>query len=274
MNNKTIWYTPEEKLDELKAYAYLILDKLSAHPHTYGSEKSSEIMRDLKMNFFPDGLKFPYVDVANMILSLSSPAPIPDGTTSLNADPPISPALEQYAKWILEENDCDCHSYAGSQAAYILNDLHLSYPNGLEYPYIQVANAILSICHPQPIIRTPYRVDLDNVSCCDAHNVNGDIEDAKSSAIDMLVAWQVQAISEWASDVPTPEELDEWNNMVCNYSALVMKYDPMTDEYVACGFPSFEEEAKIGWREFSSVEDFLQFRENCRQDLPWEDSNE
>ena len=52
--------------------------------------------------------------------------------------------IREYAKKILDDHGCDQYTYGGEFSKHILNDLKTEYPNGMEFPYIDVANAILN----------------------------------------------------------------------------------------------------------------------------------
>ena len=54
-------------------------------------------------------------------------------------------SLNAYAMKILSEHGCDCYTYGDEDAKHILEDLKTAYPNGMEYPYIEVANEILKM---------------------------------------------------------------------------------------------------------------------------------
>lgn len=160
-------------------------------------------------------------------------------------------SVEAYALAILAKHGCDCYTYGGEFSKHVLEDLKEGYPDGMEYPYIDVANAILSISKVRPITRAPFRMVWDTDTCCDGIDCES-FGAAKCQAEDTLVEWMTQERSEWA-DVfaPTEEELDNYNYMICNSSVSVYKYDPDTDEYVEEWGPSYEEEEALGWKELT-----------------------
>ena len=157
--------------------------------------------------------------------------------------------IEEYAKHILEENDCDIYTYGGENSKHVLHDLKEAYCVGdLAYPYIDVANAILAMSRPKPIMRDPYRVLWDNEHSCDGHGSNS-LEEAKDSALEILTNWIVEAQAEWNSDTPTEDEKDNFNCMIWNCSVSVEEYNPATDEYEEVWSPSDDDLAQIGWKE-------------------------
>ena len=160
-------------------------------------------------------------------------------------------SVEAYALQILAEHGCDCYTYGGEFGKHVLEDLKEGYPDGMEYPYIDVANAILSISKVRPITRAPFRMVWDTDTDCDGIDCES-LGAAKCMAEDTLVEWMVQERNEWA-DVfcPTEDELDSYNYMIWNCSVWVSKYNPDTDEYDEVWSPSYEDEEKLGWRELS-----------------------
>lgn len=159
-----------------------------------------------------------------------------------------------YAKKILADHGCDEYTYGGEWGKNVLDDLKESYPNGMEYPYVDVANAIISISKQKPIVRDPWAVVWDTSDFCDGIGCPS-FEYAKSDAIDTLVMWMTEARNEW-EDVfnPTDEELDNYNYMICNSCVYVQKYDPMKDEYEDYWSPSYEDEESIGWKELTRAD--------------------
>lgn len=123
-----------------------------------------------------------------------------------------------------------------------------AYPNGMDYPYVDVANAIMGISKMQPIVRPPYMTLWDNDSDCDGIGYDS-LGAAQCSAEDILLEWMCQARAEW-KDVfnPTEEELENYNYMICSCSAYVGKYNPGTDEYKEYWWP---DEDEIGWKELT-----------------------
>lgn len=157
--------------------------------------------------------------------------------------------IEQYAKHILEENDCDIYTYGGENSKHIMHDLKEAYCVGdLAYPYIDVANAILAMSRPKPIVRDPYRVLWSNEDSCDAHGSNS-VEEARDSALEILTNWIVEAQAEWNSDTPTEDERDSFNYMIEEFYVEVQKYNPATDEYEEVWHPDYDDLAQIGWKE-------------------------
>lgn len=165
--------------------------------------------------------------------------------------------VEEYARKILSDHGCDEYSYGGEQAKYVLKDLKEAYPNGMEYPYIEVANSILSITKERPLVRHPYMMIWDNDSDCDGIGCDSLVA-AQCSAEDTLVEWMTQTRTEWKDLFnPTEEELEDYNYMICSCSAHVGKYNPDTDEYEEYWWP---DEDEIGWKELT-MEDIAAERE-------------
>ena len=170
-------------------------------------------------------------------------------------------SVEAYALAILAEHGCDCYTYGGESGAYVLKDLKEGYPDGMKYPYVDVANAILAISRMRPIYRAPYRMVWDNDSCCDGIDCES-FDEAKAQAEDTLVEWMVQERNEWKDPFcPTEDELDNYNYMICSCSCSVYKYDPDADEYEeAEDALDYEAEESIGWKELT-MEDIAKEKE-------------
>lgn len=160
-------------------------------------------------------------------------------------------SVEAYALAILAEHHCDCYTYGGESGQCVLDDLKEGYPDGMEYPYIDVANAILSISRVRPIYRAPYRMVFDTDSFCDGIDFES-FGAAKCDAEDTLINWMVEERNNWKDCFcPTEEELDNYNYMICNCSVEVRKYNPDTDEYEEKWSPDWMEEEQLGWKELT-----------------------
>ena len=159
-------------------------------------------------------------------------------------------SVESYAMKILSEHDCDQYTYGGADSVNIMKDLKTAYPNGMEFPYIDVANAILSISRPAPIVRSPYKTMYDTPNFCDSVEFE-DLEQAKEDAIDTLHLWMQEEYSQWGGEEPTEEEKDHWDYMIFNCSAWIVKYNPDTDEYEDFWFIPDETKNEIGWKEYN-----------------------
>ena len=155
-------------------------------------------------------------------------------------------SLNAYAMKVLSEHGCDCYTYGDEDAKHILEDLKTAYPNGMEYPYIEVANEILSMSRPRPIYKAPYKMIYDMGHTVDSTE-HQCFETAKDEAIETLVDWIVEQKSLWKSDTPTEEEKGSFNMMIQDCSVEVVKYNPDTDEYEDCWMPTYEDEKAIGW---------------------------
>ena len=154
----------------------------------------------------------------------------------------------------MEDHGCDCYTYGGEWSEHVLSDLKEAYPDGMEFPYVDVANAILAISRPRPIKRSAYRVIYDTDSVCDGFDAES-FEQAKYSAEDTLCEWEAEQASDYPCDFKdwTEGQRDDWDYMIYNYSVWVEKYNPDTDEYEECWGLSYEDEKKIGWLEYSEL---------------------
>ena len=165
--------------------------------------------------------------------------------------------LENYAMKILADNGCDCYTYGGEYADKLMDDLTESYPNGMKFPYIDVANAILSISRVHPIVRAPWKMVYDGGDFVDSSNHNS-FEEAKSDAIETLFGWMHERSASWkfgdnGEAFPTDEQIEEWNDMIESCSVWAEKYNADKDEYEEYWFPPYDEEDKIGWTKIGGV---------------------
>lgn len=165
--------------------------------------------------------------------------------------------INEYAKHIMDMNGWTIHTYGGTTYGKrgpvhphdVLGDLIHAYPDGMDFPYLDVANAILSMSCPAPLVRGAYRVAYDVNNACDAIDYNT-LDEAKAAAMDMYRDWIGETV-EIMHDRKTPkdERLGLWQNMLYDCTAIVEKYDPETDEYEEYWYPSEEELESIGWTE-------------------------
>ena len=156
-------------------------------------------------------------------------------------------SLKDYALRILTEHGCDCYTYGGEFSKYVMDDLKTEYPNGMEYSYLDVANAILDMSKPKPIERKPWKMQWDTDSDCDAVGFDS-FDAAKSCAMDTLLEWMAEECHHWNGNVPTEEEKENWDYMVYNCCVSVLKYNPDTDDYDEHWSPSCEDLEEIGWK--------------------------
>ena len=157
--------------------------------------------------------------------------------------------IQEYAKKILTDAGCDEYTYGGDWSKHIMDDLKQAYPDGMEYPYIDVANAILAMSKPKPIERAPFKVVIDTDSLtygfyCSSYG------EAHEHVMDTLLEWMADEMSGWKHDEPSDEEKERWDYMIYNCSVCVDKYNPETDEYETVWEPSYEDEHRIGWKPF------------------------
>lgn len=155
--------------------------------------------------------------------------------------------IKDYSRKILADHGCNEYTYGETPATTILSDLKEAYPNGMDYPYIDVVNAIMAISKRKPLTRATWHVSWDNVSCCDGFETKS-FAQGKQDALDLLIGWATDEQAQWESDTPTGEEADHWNYMIYNYSAGVSKYNPDTDEYEEYWYPSERQKERIGWK--------------------------
>lgn len=170
--------------------------------------------------------------------------------------------VQEYAKQILAEHGCDEYTYGGEWSKYVLDDLKEEYPNGMEFPYVEVANAIIEMSKVKPIERKPWMMCFDAESFCDGIGFDS-FDSAKCDAEDTLINWMVEERNNW-KDVfhPTEEELERYNYMICNCSVDVRKYNPDTDEYDEYWYPSYEDEEALGWKELTMEDIEKERKEN------------
>ena len=163
-------------------------------------------------------------------------------------------SVENYAMEILAKAGCDCYTYGGADSEHIMDDLKTGYPDGMEFPYVQVANAILAMSRPKPVVRSDYRVYWDNgVEACGSNDCDT-LEQAKDAVYDMLYSWMETEKMMWDNGVPTQEDKDRWDMMIYNAYAEVKKYNPYTDEYEDEWEMSSEDCQKFGWYTFENNE--------------------
>lgn len=155
--------------------------------------------------------------------------------------------INQYAMKILSDAGCDIYTYGGEFSKHILDDLKTAFPDGMEYPYVDVANAILAVSRPQPIERKPFRVIWNTVNDTDGIDCDS-LEEAKGLATDILIGWMIEELNGKTSATLSEEERDSWNYMIYNCYTEIYKYDPDTDEYEEFYSLSEEEEEAIGFK--------------------------
>lgn len=154
--------------------------------------------------------------------------------------------VEEYARKILSEHRCDEYTYGDETAETILKDIKEEYPNGMQFPYVEVANAIKRISKPKMIERKPFCVVWNTDSFCDGMECDT-FEEAKGIALETLINWEMEEFSAWKSAEPTEKESEDWDYMIYNCESFVLKYDADKDEYEDYWYPSDEELDEIGW---------------------------
>lgn len=155
--------------------------------------------------------------------------------------------LRQYALQILRDHNCDVYTYGTTPGEDILRDLMMAYPNGMQYPYIRVVNAIIAVSKRRPFKRSPWRVLWDSAHCTDSFAC-ATLAEAKRRTLELHESWLEDARSEFSDpEHPTEDEVERFNQMLYDNSASVEKYNPETDEYDEYWFPSEKDLTKIGW---------------------------
>ena len=155
--------------------------------------------------------------------------------------------IEEYARKILADHDCDEYTYWGHDGEHIIKHLKEAYPNGMSFNYVQVANAIMRISKPKMIERKPFCVVWDTDSFCDGMGCDS-FEEAKDDAFETLIQWMCDEQSNWKGKKPTKKEKEDWDYMIYNSNSYVQKYNEETDEYEDYWYPSEEELEEIGWK--------------------------
>ena len=94
------------------------------------------------------------------------------------------------------------------------------------------------------------------------HTVDGigfdSFEAAKEDALDTLIEWEAETMSDWKSSNPTEDEIEHWDYMIYSCSVEVQKYNPEKDEYEEYWSPSYEDEKLVGWMEWKELQKLIQ----------------
>lgn len=69
--------------------------------------------------------------------------------------------IKKYARQILSDHDCNVTAYEGIKVENISRDLRETYPDGMEYPIPDVAQAIFEICNTDRGYYPPLEVEID-----------------------------------------------------------------------------------------------------------------
>jgi len=171
----------------------------------------------------------------------------------------------EYAKKILADHGCDEYTYGGEWSKHVLDDLKEAYPDGMDFPYVDVANAILSFSRARPIERAPFQMLFDTGDCVDGIDFDS-FEAAKNDALDTLIEWEVQETHDWQGMNPTEEQIESWDYMIYNCSVEVREYDPSTDEYETVWEPTYEDEESVGWMPWEDYKKLLINAEIIKED--------
>lgn len=163
-------------------------------------------------------------------------------------------SVYKYAKRILMDAGCDEYTYGGEQCKYLMDDLKAEFPDGMEYSYVDVANAILGMSRPRPIVRAPYLMVWDNDSGADSIECES-FNEALMVAENSLVDWMFAETLCWdVKSGPTQEQIENWDYMIYNFSVEIRKYNPHTDEYEAVKEFTDEELHSMGWDEYEKLD--------------------
>ena len=158
--------------------------------------------------------------------------------------------LEEYAKKILTDAGCDEYTYGGKLADKLLDDLKEAFkPEEMEYPYVDVANAILAMSKPKPIKRAPWMMIWNTDDCTDGEGCDS-YEDAVNVALNICEIWME---FNW-DNPPTQENVDDWNYMIGENYCFIRQYNPQTDEYEGEYWVPDEKLKEIGWKELTLEE--------------------
>ncbi len=144
----------------------------------------------------------------------------------------------EYAQMILKESHCDEYAYSNHDGELIMRHLKKAYPEGMEFPYVDVANAILLMSRPLLVERKPYCAIWNTDSCCDGVQCDS-LEDAQSAVVNFYETWMDSSCA--LSD-------DDWNDMIEECYAYVAKYNAKTDEYEEHCYLPDEDLESMGWK--------------------------
>lgn len=160
--------------------------------------------------------------------------------------------VNEFALNLLRSHGCDEYTYGGRESENLMHDLKKAFPCGTDFPLLDIANAILAVSRPRPIVRKPYRVLWDSEDCTDADGGHDTFDEAKETALDIYANWIAEATAEWKKSELNDAEKDDFDWMIYNCGAIVEKYNPDTDEYEDFWCPSEEELNEIGWKPFNN----------------------
>jgi len=164
--------------------------------------------------------------------------------------------LKNYARKILADHGCDLYTYGTTEGEQIMDDLKEGYPDGMDYPYIDVANAIIAISKRKPVTRSTWHVIYDMDDCIDGYDTTS-LAQGKSDVLDTFLQWMYNEQSLWKNGKPTKRQIEQYDNMIEVFNCYVAKYNPMTDEYDDYWYPSDDDLRRIGWMPWKEMEAML-----------------
>lgn len=93
--------------------------------------------------------------------------------------------------------------------------------------------------------------DTDNV--CDFFK-SPSFEQAKCDALDLLIEWETQEMSEWNNLQPTQEQIERWDYMIDNCSVEVIRYyKPNIDDCEEVWEPTQADLDRVGWKYWDQI---------------------
>lgn len=107
-----------------------------------------------------------------------------------------------------------------------------------------------------------YRVLWETDDCVDSFESTS-FGQAKQDALDLLIEWEVQEMSDWGLYHPTQEQIDRWDYMIESCFVSVIECEPGDFEiYQEVWEPDDEDLDRIGWKYYEELEPELRkFRE-------------
>jgi len=150
----------------------------------------------------------------------------------------------KYAKELLEQYECKESAYKGVDLEKIESELKEDFPEGMPFPYGDVAKSLREIgdAVPDPQ-KKPFMMLWSNDSCADGVEYET-LEEAKNGAFGCLESWMEVAELEY------PQDDEQWNNMLETCSVSVVQLNEETGEHDIEIWELSDDDAKeIGWIE-------------------------
>lgn len=162
----------------------------------------------------------------------------------------LSPECMEFAHQLLAKHGCPMEAYRGVAVEEIVKDLRIEYPKKIgNFEHLEIARCLRRIGDsvPEPP-KAPFKMVWDNINCVDSTE-HDSFEAAKEAAFDTLLLWMVDC------DLTYPQNAEEWDYMISNCSVCVRRLNQETDEYEDFWEPTYEDEAGIGWVEWTKRPD-------------------